>query len=100
MNGPKDHLKKHRKAVHEGIKDFKCDKCDKAFASITTLKTHITYVHTNKRDHICEDCGKAFATKSAVNRHFLTVHKGVKRSRPSKVKNDISASAFHRIEFM
>jgi hypothetical protein len=38
-------LETHSKAVHLGIKDFKCDICDKAFSFKCSLNMHVNYVH-------------------------------------------------------
>ena len=53
-------LSTHKKAIHEGIKDYVCDfdGCIKAFTTPSELSKHIVRVHEGLKDHICERCGK------------------------------------------
>ena len=49
----KRHFKKHKSIVHEGLRDHKCEKCDKYFISASFLKRHISNYHEltkHKRD--------------------------------------------------
>ena len=41
-------LKRHVKAVHEGVKDQKCETCGKCFAEAGSLKKHIRAIHEGK----------------------------------------------------
>ena len=112
------HLKKHIKIVHEGKnpKDeefrFKCESCDKSFASAQRLKGHYQCVHEGKtskcdlcdkilgeyplKHHIrqvhidkklkCEFCENetTFPTVRILRKHVHSVHKGYKKHRCNK----------------
>ena len=41
----KRHLKKHKSIVNEGLREHKCEKCDKFFISAHFLKRHISNFH-------------------------------------------------------
>ena len=38
-------MRKHVESVHEGLKQYKCQQCDKAFGDDGNLKRHIKSVH-------------------------------------------------------
>ena len=82
--------------------DFKCDVCDKLFASVNVLKVHNRVVHKAQEKKIpkvesdkhvrflhekeqrkpkrfvCEHCGKGFATKQTLSWHFSAIHQKMK----------------------
>ena len=70
------HLREHTKAVHEEA--FRCDTCGKSFSSIAYLKHHISSVHDGEKKFECEHCGKLFAHKEGMNCHIRTVHEGIR----------------------
>ena len=41
-------LKRHKRIIHENIRDHKCESCDKAYATATLLKHHINEKHENQ----------------------------------------------------
>ena len=43
-------LKTHIKSVHEGLKNHKCDLCDKKFGHSSVLKKHIKGIHEGLKD--------------------------------------------------
>ena len=43
-----------RKPVHEGIKDYICDQCNKAFSHLDNLRVHTRTVHEGHRDYMCK----------------------------------------------
>jgi hypothetical protein len=49
-------LRRHVKAVHEGIQDHKCDQCLYKTAFKDALKRHVKHVHDKIRDNLCEKC--------------------------------------------
>ena len=86
----KEHLKRHVKTVHEGIKiraspgvkkeqqDHICHHCGKNFARPESLKTHIYTIHEGHRDFKCEKCFKTFTQAPALKKHIQVVHEGIK----------------------
>ena len=53
--------KAHVKFVHEGgIKEFQCDDCKKMFMTESSLRKHIRIVHQGLKNFVCTTCGKAF----------------------------------------
>ena len=67
-------MEKHVKAKHLGEKNFKCDKCHKAFAGNSARYHHNKKVHEGVEFH-CQICGKNFAYKKGLQRHKVNVHK-------------------------
>ena len=69
------HLKKHIKTVHEGVKEHKCSTCGKMFKQIGHLRTHIKNVHEGIKDQECKLCGKMFKMRGHLKAHMKSVHK-------------------------
>ena len=69
---------KVRSNVHEGVKQYSCDRCEKTFGTGKSLKRHISIIHLGERKFPCLECGKAFGRSSHLNKHVLFVHKGLK----------------------
>jgi len=63
-------LRVHVKNVHERVKRFHCEKCDKKFSAKVTLQSHIQ-VHMNERKFKCSYCTAAFNVDAALKRHEL-----------------------------
>ena len=74
-------LRNHVKCVHEGIKLFKFDSCDKIFSLSPILKNHIKTVHKFV-NFGCDSCNKTF---SSIKTHQKSVHDKIrfKRSKDS-----------------
>jgi len=68
-------LKKHIRDVHEKVRAFECDICNKQFGQRSSLKEHILVHHKKEKPFNCEFCGKAFGHKANFTRHTKTVHK-------------------------
>ena len=56
--------------VHEGVKNYKCDKCDKEFNYALSLNNHKKIVHGGLKQYTCKKCNKKFASPNAVKHHL------------------------------
>ena len=56
--------------VHEGVKNYKCDKCDKEFNYALSLNNHKKIVHEGLKQYTCKKCNKKFASPNAVKHHL------------------------------
>ena len=71
-------LLQHVKTVHDKIKSFVCNKCDKTFSQCRDLKNHMR-THTKEKPFQCSICNKRFNQSSHLTRHLRT-HKKDKPS--------------------
>ena len=67
-------MNSHVKFKHEGHENYKCQECNKAFATLNSLKTHKSSVHDGIR-YPCEFCKKEFSQKVNLRTHLKNVHK-------------------------
>ena len=58
---------KHVKVIHEGEKDFKCEKCFKTFGMKENLKKHSIIHVDGAQDFKCDKCSRHFGLKSYLN---------------------------------
>jgi uncharacterized C2H2 Zn-finger protein len=69
-------LQRHRIALHDHNKDFKCDQCDMWFSSSNNheLIKHVNEVHNGFKKFICDfhSCNKEFSRRDALKRHRQT----------------------------
>lgn len=67
-------LQRHRIALHDHNKDFKCDQCDMWFSSSNNheLIKHVNEVHNGFKKFICDYCNKEFSRRDALKRHRHT----------------------------
>lgn len=69
-------LQRHRIALHDHNKDFKCDQCDMWFSSSNNheLIKHVNEVHNGFKKFICDyqGCNKEFSRRDALKRHRQT----------------------------
>ncbi|XP_030561643.1 zinc finger protein 569 isoform X1 [Drosophila novamexicana] len=65
----KTHLKDHVRLVHEGLRPYKCDFCQRSFGLARTLRIHIMG-HTKERPFVCKICEKSFRQKTELNLHM------------------------------
>ncbi len=75
-------LKLHIQTVHDKIKKFKCQHCDRTFANSTGRACHVESIHGGGvRQFKCEanGCSKAFKFKSQLKLHTANVHERVKK---------------------
>uniref|UniRef100_A0ABD2XN33 C2H2-type domain-containing protein n=1 Tax=Trichogramma kaykai TaxID=54128 RepID=A0ABD2XN33_9HYME len=68
----------HQKTVHEGRKDYSCDKCEQTFGEKSKLIRHQKTVHEGRKDFACNECEKKFKHKHHMLLHQRTVHEGQK----------------------
>jgi len=61
-------LKGHVKSVHEGVKPYSCQICDRKFAYKDTLEAHMP-THTGEAAYKCENCEKSFKQRSSLCTH-------------------------------
>lgn len=69
-------LAKHKKCVHLGIKDHKCDECGKEFARKDKLNRHLLIHSPNRPTYPCPfktftGCAKTFYRKDKLQRHIF-----------------------------
>ncbi len=99
----KDHLRYHKKYVHEGKEEkcdvceevfknkrklgehrrtyhsdmeYPCDKCHLKFKLNKRLQEHVRQVHDQEKSHLCSECGKAFFSKYKLKHHMASIHLG------------------------
>lgn len=61
--------------IDEKDKEFKCDNCEKAFLTHTSLQIHTTKVHFRREvKYSCHLCGKLFISRSNHNLHMNEKH--------------------------
>ena len=65
---------RHIKAMHDKIKDFKCDKCKYACSDEYALKKHIKHIHDKIKDFKCDKCKYECSTNRDLKRHKKKVH--------------------------
>ncbi|CAB0044570.1 unnamed protein product [Trichogramma brassicae] len=70
---------KHRETVHNGRKDYACDKCEKKFGEKSKLIRHQRTVQEGSKDYACNKCEKKFGVQSNLLVHQRTVHEGIFR---------------------
>ena len=86
----KCNLTSHKKAVHEGIRNFKCNHCHFAFASSWGLKKHMKSHNRRKSfSNQCNICFMEFSSADAIKIHVNTIHEGMKN-----FKCEICTNAF------
>ena len=80
---PQD-MNKHVKAVHAGIKDWKCDKCPYAASQKVNLKSHINAVHDKIKDWTCDKCPYRASQKEHLKNHITAVHDKIRNFKCDK----------------
>ena len=65
----------HKKAVHEKIHNFVCHICAKPFYEKNNFNIHMINAHgIGERKFKCDKCDKSFATKYILNKHYESHH--------------------------
>ncbi|KAL9884194.1 uncharacterized protein ACN427_011154 [Glossina fuscipes fuscipes] len=66
-------LRNHKKNVHQTIRKYKCNICDKAFKIALTLREHMAS-HTGEELYKCPHCPKTFKVSSNMHHHRKKFH--------------------------
>lgn len=64
------------------IRQFDCDECHGTFKTQQHLKSHKKLVHDNIRDYVCAICQLQFPDHSRLRRHINKIHKINETSKP------------------
>lgn len=62
----KAYFNKHKNILHDGTKDFICDKCSKAFGHSSNLNKYKRTVHERIKDFHCEQCTQSFGLQNEL----------------------------------
>lgn len=66
-------LTEHQQTVHQGLKRFECNRCQKSFSRKTHLERHLLSHLTNEEKPFhCSICNKGVITQQQLNRHEIT----------------------------
>ena len=65
--------------VHQQIRAFECDQCEKTFTRQSHLKGHVNVIHQKIRPFECDQCKKTFALKQSLNLHIQSNCKNLKK---------------------
>ena len=68
-------LKKHIKSAHEGVKKLSCKLCDKSYAHDHKLKNHIKTFHQGTKIS-CNSLDKSFSQSQTLKKHIKIIHEG------------------------
>lgn len=76
--------------IHQGLKPYPCERCDRSYMKVTNLNIHIKEWHSDVKDIInipCTegDCKKIFQKKSSLKNHIRFHHYGLKHRKQNYV---------------
>jgi KRAB domain-containing zinc finger protein len=69
----KDNVLVHKRTVHEKVRKYRCEHCDRAFAGSTELMRH-RRLHTGERPYVCKECAKTFVRRACARTHLCVKH--------------------------
>ena len=67
-------LKQHQKTVHEKVRPFKCERCDRSFGQRNHLRQHILVVHDKVKMYACDVCEMTFSILGNRTQHMKRRH--------------------------
>ena len=76
MKQLKDHMRVHSKTYLEA--KSMCNICGKEFRSNVSLKSHVDIIHNGRRDYPCDRCGKLFTRYNTLKTH-RKIHDDIKQ---------------------
>ena len=63
--------------VHEGVKNFQCEHCNKAYYTLRLLKRHLGMQHDDGTNQFrCDKCPRTFPELNILNKHISITHEG------------------------
>ena len=74
----KSNLKRHFRMVHDNLKNFKCNVCDKKFGIGADLRLHVNGVHLKMRPYKSDSCSKSFSYMRSMKSHVNKLHGNIK----------------------
>uniref|UniRef100_A0A1B0G8E0 C2H2-type domain-containing protein n=1 Tax=Glossina morsitans morsitans TaxID=37546 RepID=A0A1B0G8E0_GLOMM len=86
-------LRNHKKNVHQTIRKYKCNICDKAFKIALTLREHMAS-HTGEELYKCPHCPKTFKVSSNMHHHRKKFHplEWAQGRKQRKQRSDVDSS--------
>jgi KRAB domain-containing zinc finger protein len=76
------------KRIHEGIRKFKCNHCEKTFYSQKQYRLHST-IHSGEKPYVCS-CSAGYYSQRSLTRHQATHgHSGLGKRQKDPVNGDI-----------
>uniref|UniRef100_A0A1B0ES55 C2H2-type domain-containing protein n=2 Tax=Lutzomyia longipalpis TaxID=7200 RepID=A0A1B0ES55_LUTLO len=69
----KEELVRHME-MHNGIKNYICETCNKRFTTRTALNSHL-HIHQPVEPSACSECGKVFIRVDCLLRHMKSKHR-------------------------
>ena len=83
--GLKGDLQRHL-YIHDGLKPFDCDYCNKSFNDKNNLRVHMRRMHSgDTRDIECFYCCKKYVNQEAFRLHLKKIH-GIDNIHPEEVE--------------
>ena len=79
--------KQHFKQVHEKLKPYKCNECEKYFSQLGNLKSHSMLIHKKKHQKVeayCNICCKPYTN---LKNHIDRIHKGIRKYESEELFN-------------
>jgi len=76
---PKAQLVRHWMGIHKTPKPYKCDYCDRTFATDQQKNVHVWVKHTHEKPYVCnyEGCSFITAHQTQLTEHTRNQHQGV-----------------------